>query len=135
MSEKKSYTGINIQWPISELILSGKKTIETRTYPIPEKYLNQEMLMIETPGKKGKFKARIVAIIKFTKCTKYVDKEDFYLDMDKHCVSPDSPWAWKDKNKYGWKVEVVKIFPSPITYAKKKGIKFTLDLNLSSLRV
>ena len=33
MGKKKSYVGINIQFPISQLIVDGKKTIETRTYP------------------------------------------------------------------------------------------------------
>lgn len=97
---KKTYTGINIQWPISELILSGQKTIETRTYPIPKKYLNQEMLMIETPGKNGKFKARIVAIIKFTDCFRYKNKKDFYKDSHKHFVTSSSEWAWGTKSKY-----------------------------------
>ena len=104
---KKTYTGINIQWPISQDILSGKKTIETRTYPIPEKYLNVEMAMIETPGKHGKFKARVVAIIKFTDYFQYKSKKSFYADKDKHLVTPDSPWAWQDKEKWGWKLQII----------------------------
>ena len=106
--EKKLYTGINIQWPISQSILSERKTIETRTYPLPLKYLNQEMLLVETPGAKGKFKARIIAIIKFTACFKYKSKKSFYEDYYQHLVDKESPWAWRDKEKYGWKVEVVK---------------------------
>jgi hypothetical protein len=111
---KRTYTGINIQWPITELILSGRKTIETRTYHIPEKYLNQEMLMVETPGKKGKFKARIVAIIKFTECFEYKNKKEFYKDSKNHCVTPDSEWAWLDKKKFGWKIELIKKIATPI---------------------
>ncbi|MDO9181319.1 MAG: hypothetical protein Q7U04_02870 [Bacteriovorax sp.] len=126
---KKIYTGINIQWPISELILSGKKSIETRTYPIPEKYLNQDMLMIETPGKNGKFKARIVAIIKFTECIEYRNKKEFYNDSDKHFVMPDSEWAWVDKKKIGWKVTVLEIFKLPKLAPTKKGIVFTKNIS------
>ena len=48
---------INIQFPISELILSGKKTIETRTYALPEKYIERDLYLIETPGSNGAFKA------------------------------------------------------------------------------
>ena len=125
---KKTYTGINIQWPISELILSGKKTIETRTYPIPEKYINQEMLMIETPGKEGKFKARIVAIIKFTECIEYKDKKEFYLDSGKHFVTPESEWSWQSKKKVGWKLKLIKIFKVPKKGPLKKGIVFTKNL-------
>ena len=120
----KTYTGINIQWPISEQITSGKKVVETRTYPIPEKYLNEEMAMVETPGPIGKFKARVVAIIKFTNCFKYIDKEDFYLDMDRHLVTPDSIWKWNDeKPKWGWEVQVVKVLIKPVT-TQQKGIVY-----------
>ena len=38
--------GINIQFPISQLILSGDKTVETRTYPIPERYLGVDLALI-----------------------------------------------------------------------------------------
>lgn len=128
---KKTYTGINIQWPISELILNREKTIETRTYPIPEKYLNQDMLMIETPGKNGKFQSRIVAIIKFTSCVKYKDQKEFYSHTNKHKVTKDSIWAWKDGDKYGWKLEVIKVFNRPITFNKPKGIVYTNNISIS----
>lgn len=132
MSEK-TYTGINIQYPISQLILEGKKTVETRTYPIPEKYLNQEMLLIETPGKEGKFKSRIVAVIKFTKCFQYKTKKEFYSQSDKHCVTKDSAWAWSNGEKWGWNVSVLKKIDPPQTYLGKKGIKFTLNINIKLL--
>jgi hypothetical protein len=129
----KVYNGINIQWPISEDILKGIKTIETRTYPIPEKYINCEMLLIETPGKSGNFVSRITGIIQFTACKAYKNKKEFYLDKSKHLVEKDSPWAWKDKPKWGWQVKVIKKFKKPITYTGQKGIIYTRDINLSSL--
>jgi len=125
---KKTYTGINIQYPISQLIVDGKKTIETRTYPIPDKYLNEEMALIETPGKTGKFKARVIAIIKFTECFQYKNKKEFYADSDKHCVTPDSDWAWTDGEKWGWKVSVVKNLPIQELKTIKKGIVYTNNL-------
>lgn len=132
--KSKIYTGINIQWPISEEITSGRKTIETRTYAIPEKYLNQEMLLIETPGKIGKFKARGVAIIKFTGCIEYKNKKHFYADLNKHLVDKKSEWAWTDKVKFGWQVELVKKLSPPIDLSSlRKGIVFTKDINLSSI--
>ncbi len=126
----KRYTGLNIQWPISELIKEGSKTIETRTYKIPEKHLNKDLLMIETPGPKGKFKAKIVAIIRFSKCLEYKTQKDFYKDTEKHCVTPDSDWAWKDKRKYGWVIEKIELLPEPKDINKRKGIVFTNDLSL-----
>jgi hypothetical protein len=126
--KKKTYTGINIQYPISQLILSGEKTIETRTYPIPEKYLGQDMLMIETPGKTGKFKSRIVAIIRFDECFHYKNSKEFYKDTKRHCVTPDSAWAWTDeKPKWGWSLKIKKIKTS-ILCSKKIGIRYTTNL-------
>ncbi len=127
---KKTFTGVNIQWPISELIVSGEKTVETRTYALPEKHLNQAMVLIETPGKQGKFKARMVAVIKFTDSFKYKSKTAFYKDIDRHKVTKDSLWAWSDeKPKWGWEVTVLKTFKAKEA-PKKKGIVFTKDISL-----
>ena len=127
----KLYDGINIQWPISQLIFEGKKTIETRTYSLPSTYLNKPILLIETPGKKGGFKSRIIAEIRFTSSFLYKDSLDFYLDQDLHFVSPHSEWAWKDKPKYGWKVEVIKKIDPPIE-CLKRGITFRKGIELDT---
>jgi hypothetical protein len=129
--KKKLYSGINIQYPISRLILSGEKTIETRTYPIPKKFLSQDMLMIETPGKTGDFKARIVAIIRFRKCFKYQNISEFYKDEKRHMVTPDSPWGWNNsKGKWGWSTKVIKIFSKPILLKQRSGIRFTSNIEI-----
>ena len=127
-SKKKTYPGINIQWPISELILSGEKTIETRTYPIPKKYINQEMVLIETPGPKGKFKARTRAIIKFTDCFQYKSKKAFYADFERHRVSKNSSWAWRDKPKWGWSIDLIQRVP--LKTISKKGITYTSYISI-----
>ncbi|MCB9093346.1 MAG: ASCH domain-containing protein [Halobacteriovoraceae bacterium] len=126
----KKITGINIQHPISELIVEGKKTIETRTYAIPPHLLNKEIALIETPGKTGKFKARIIAVIKFTKCYQFKTKKEFYSKSREHCVEKGSPWEWVDGEKWGWDVEVVKRLKSPQAISKRKGIKFTKDVEV-----
>ena len=123
--------GINIQYPISEDIISGKKTIETRTYNLPLKYLNKEMFLIETPGPSGKFKARITGIIKFTEIIRYKNAAEFYSDISNHLVEKSSPWAWKDKAKLGWKVQVVKQFSPAIPAPSKRGIIFTSKIKIS----
>lgn len=126
------YDGLNIQNPISELIADGRKTIETRTYPISKKYINKELILIETPGLKGNFKARAIAIIKITDCFKYPSKKKFYEDADKHFVTPNSPWAWKDKEKYGWRVEVIRTISPPQIITIPKGIIYTKNICLKS---
>lgn len=130
---KKILTGINIQYPISQLIISGEKTIETRTYPIPPSYINQEMALVETPGKDGSFKSRIIAVIKFGPSIEYSSKKDFYADSIRHCVTPKSVWAWDNsKGKWGWPILYLKILKSPIPLRNKRlGIKYTKDLEIT----
>lgn len=127
----KTYTALNIQWPISEMILNKEKTIETRTYPIPDKYLGKDLLMIETPGKNGNFKARVVAIINFSECKKYTSKESFYKETNLHCVTKNSEWAWTNKSKFGWKIEKVLILDKPFLAPPKKGIIFTNNISIT----
>lgn len=129
--KSKAYVGINIQFPISRLILSGEKTIETRTYPIPSGYINQEMILVETPGKSGKFKSRAIAIIKFGPSFEYKSEAAFYADSGHHCVDPNSPWAWDpQKGKWGWPVQVIKTFRAPKPVKQRLGIKFTKNIEL-----
>lgn len=89
------------------------------------------MLLIETPGESKDFKARITAVIKFTKCTPYINKKSFYKDTKKHLVGPRSKWAWQDKPKFGWHVEVVRFISPPILLSNlKKGIVYTKNIEL-----
>lgn len=129
-AQKRTYTGINIQFPISDLIISGQKTIETRTYPIPAAYVGKEMAIIETPGAKGEFKARIIGTVIFGDSFQYRSKIEFYKDSIKHKVTPDSPWKWADKPKYGWPIIKVKKLKEPKEAPKKKGIRYTVGIEL-----
>ncbi len=124
------YTGINIQWPISQLILSGEKIVETRTYDIPTKYLNVPMAMVETPGSEGNFKARTVAIVRFKSSFKYKNKTEFYKDSTRHLVTPESPWAWSDdKPKWGWEIEIIKLISPPVP-CQSKGIVYRKNVSI-----
>ncbi len=128
---KRKYTGINIQYPISQAIVEGKKTIETRTYPIPAHLVNQELLIIETPGKEGKFTARIIGSVVFGESFQYKTADAFYADTPKHLVTPDSVWAFSSKKpKFGWTVSQVRAFKKPLPAPKKKGIKFTKNIQI-----
>ena len=90
-------TGINIQCPFSHMLINGDKCVETRSYSLPKKYEGEELALIETPGKSGKFKARIIGTIIFSHSFQYSNEEDWKRDYNRHLVQPD--------NKiYGWKV-------------------------------
>lgn len=123
---KQSYPGLNIQFPISELIANGQKTIETRSYPLPKKFIGRPIALIETPGPAGNFKARITAIIQFDESFEYKTAREFYADEKRHRVTKDSPWRWRsDSKKFGWPVRVLKRLNRPTAPPEKRGIVFS----------
>lgn len=98
--------GINIQAPWARLILDGVKTIETRNYPTPVKYLHQWMWLIETPGKSRVFKSRVIGKVKFSRCKIYKNMSDFHSDFSSHMVdNGNSDFGWcEEKTKWGWEI-------------------------------
>lgn len=124
---KRKVPGLNVQWPISELLLSGDKTVETRKYPLPQRYRGVELAIIETPGpqgrKTGRTKAEIIGTIVFSDSFLYPSKKDFDQDFSRHQVEPNhSQFRFVSGTpKYGWVVkEVKKVKRSPAP--KKRGI-------------
>ena len=120
-------TGLNIQSPWSKLLIDGDKCVETRGYALPEKYEGEELALIETPGKYGKFKARIIGTITFSHSFKYPDKSAWQDDHARHLVSDkDDQFSWNEnKEKYGWVVSDVVKFDRPQSAPENKGIVFT----------
>lgn len=127
--------GINIQWPISQEILEGRKIIETRTYPIPNKFIGINLFFIETPGLKGNFKARIVGTIRFSGFKIYKDINEFRNDESKHLVEKGSEWDWKDKPKYGWIIDNIEVFNKKYLAPPKRGYVYTSKISLSQLSI
>ena len=121
-----------MQWPWSELLLSGKKTIETRTYPLPEKYKGIELALIETPGPRGKKeagieKARIVGTIVFGDSVEYTSEKQWRKDSKRHLVDiKDSQFSWekRDRHVWGWTVLKVTSLTNPAEVPKIRGIIF-----------
>jgi hypothetical protein len=107
------------------------KTVETRTYPLPSWLVGQEIIMIETPGRVGKFKQRMVAKIVFGEGFRYSNSKLFYADFERHQVCPDSPWAWKSGvGKWGWPIISIQLFEKPVPMTKRGGIVYAKDLQL-----
>lgn len=119
-------TGINIQSPWSRLLINRDKIVETRSYPLPEKYNNQELALIETPGKYGQFKSRIIGTITFSHSFKYGSKNEWLDDYDRHLVDKhDEHYGWKYyKPKYGWVVNNIVKFDNPFDPPRQRGIIF-----------
>ena len=120
-------TGLNIQSPWSSLLIDGEKSVETRSYPLPEKYEGVELALIETPGKRGLFKSRIIGTITFSHSFLYATKQEWLDDYNRHKVpDSDESYGWNPlRSKYGWVVCDVKKFDEPTPAPKKKGIIFT----------
>ena len=135
-SEKvKTFSGVHIQYPWSQLLLSGEKTVETRKYPLPKKFEDVSLAIIETAGKsKPTFKARIVGIITFSNSIEYKNFEDWKLDEKRHSVSVDNPiFAYKENvRKYGWVVKSVTKLKEPCLPPKKRGIVFALNCEIKA---
>jgi hypothetical protein len=119
--------GLNIQTPWSFLLINGNKSVETRSYPLPHKYEGVELALIETPGKSGKFKSRIIGTIIFSHSFQYPNERSWINDYSRHKVEQnDSQYGWNYiKPKYGWVVSHIKKFEEPIQAPKRKGIVFT----------
>lgn len=125
--------GINIQIPWSELLLSGQKTIETRHYPIPLKFIGVDLALIQTPGKRGNGKSMIVGSIRFSKCFQYESLDDWNKDYSKHLVSSDHPdFRWvTGKPKWGWVVESVRRARRLTSPPAPRGIVFSRECEVS----
>lgn len=118
-------TGLNVQIPWSRFLIDGCKSVETRSYPLPTKYEGVELALIETPGKYGDFKSRIIGTITFSHSFQYPDKQSWKDDYNRHKVEDDEFFNWNDKPKYGWVVSNFSKFDKPIDAPKRKGIIFT----------
>lgn len=103
------FPGINVQAPWARLLLEQQKQIETRTYQLPRKYVGQDLWLIETPGALGKFKARVIGVIRFSESKEYRTKKEFYEDSDLHLIYPDNQtYRWRaGVKKFGWIVDHV----------------------------
>lgn len=125
-------TGINIQSPWSQLLIEKIKCVETRSYPLPEKYEGEELALIETPGRYGDFKARIIGTIMFSHSFKYPDEKTWLDDFNRHLVSPKNEFfGWdSSKEKYGWVVSNVVQFNQAQQAPENKGIIFTKKCNI-----
>lgn len=123
-------TGLNIQIPWSRLLIWGDKSVETRSYPLPQKYEGVELALVETPGKYGRFKSQIIGTITFSHSFQYPDKQSWIDDYNRHKVEEGDEFCdWKeDKKKYGWVVSHINKFDEIITVNKKKGIVFTNEV-------
>jgi len=131
MPKYKQLDGINIQWPWSDLLLSGQKSVETRSYRLPKRLEGVELAVIETPGKRGRKdagveKARIIGTIIFETSYRYKNERHWKGEIDKHLVESSDPLFKfkKDKEKWAWVVKRIARLDKPVPPPIKRGIIF-----------
>ena len=126
-SQTVTLPGMNIQAPWVEAIVSGRKVIETRFYPMPRKWIDQPLAIIETPGKARHFKRRIAGLVLFEPSWCYADKAAFARDRTKHLVDPDDPrfgWQEDGKPKWAWPIHWVEVYQQPLPAGFRAGIRY-----------
>jgi hypothetical protein len=119
--------GINIQAPWAQAIVSGRKVIETRFYPLPKKWVGHPLAIIETPGKARHFKRRIAGLVIFGRSRCYADKASFAHDRPQHLVGPDDPlFGWRDdsKPKWAWPIRWVEAYRQSLPAEFRAGIRY-----------
>jgi hypothetical protein len=127
-SQPLTLPGINIQAPWAQAICAGRKVIETRFYPMPSKWIDQPLAIIETPGKTRRFKRRIAGLVAFAPSWRYADREAFVRDQTKHLVDPDDPlfgWQSDARPKWAWPVVWVAAYEQPLLPEFRAGIRYS----------
>ena len=90
--------GININnkyQPFTKQILNGQKTIETRSKPTLNPYVNQKVGIIKT----GQGPATLVGYVTFGKPKFYKNEKEFNKDHNKHLVDKNSPYYISNTGK------------------------------------
>lgn len=118
--------GLEMQYPWSDALLTGRKTIETRSYDLPVALLGKEIAIIETPqGNTGISSlgnivnltdskniavdtvAKIVGWCRFSSVIMYTSVLGFERDENAHLVAKSSGFGWNNDTTliYGWVVD------------------------------
>lgn len=105
--------------------MSGEKRVETRHYPLPQKYLRKPLALIETPGM-AKFKSRIIGVIIFDASYQYKSKDHWQSEMELHRIEESSSRFGYvfGKPKWGWRVQDVFALKQTVEPPKPRGIVF-----------
>jgi len=131
--------GLNVQWPFSQLLARGLKTIEVRGYPIAKSTVKfaagEEIWLVETVGQANHgaaalhaltaldprpSSARIVAAVTFADSREYAGLADFRADHARHCIAEGGAKDWGDsKPRFAWRVSRVRRLVEPIALPTK----------------
>jgi hypothetical protein len=109
--------------------MSGRKTIETRTYACPSGFVGVPLGLVATQRAKGE-KAALVGIVRIEGCQRYESVAAFRADEHRHLVTHGSDYDWVDRSKpkWGWTVLVLATCVAPFPLRGRRGIVWTREL-------
>jgi hypothetical protein len=124
--------GLELQSPWAELLLQGKKAIETRSYELPSALIGKRIDILRSVAGTARVSSlgNSIAVgsnltlppvqrlgwCTFERVIHYTDKSSFEADESSHLVTEKSGYAWKDgetKVVYGWRVGEYGIYKDP----------------------
>jgi hypothetical protein len=132
LGDKDAVFGLEMQLPWSRHLLECRKTIEVRSYPLPDELLGRRLYILESqPGVDGVStlgdmiylqsssnvdscsKCEIRGWCVFGSVKDYTSQDEFQRDQVHHLVSSSSGYSWKEETTkilYGWVVTDSKVF-------------------------
>jgi predicted transcriptional regulator len=120
---------LEVQSPFSQLILSGKKNIETRAYPLPLELIGIKILLCESQAgengiscigdevDKAKEGIKIVGEICISHCKEYKSQDEWDSERENHRVPEGSSYGWsptEEGRRYGWIIDKVVTYENPL---------------------
>lgn len=114
---------LEVRAPFAALLVTGAKTVETRSYALPERLVGRDLLVLATPAPRkdtGRAVASalpdaltavspcvVVGTVRFSRCVRYRSLYSWEQDKPRHKVADDSVWSWHNVPGpvYAWVVE------------------------------
>ena len=137
-----SLPGLRINWPSSQLILEGVKTVKARPSALGYRNLAQpevEMWLVETPSQTKAIsnawvlaggaavaprpdKAQIVGTVTFSRSHEYGSLRAFRADRKHHRISDGGHYDWDGRGRrHAWPVAVVRRLVRPVPQPSEIG--------------
>lgn len=123
---------LDVRRPWSQMLLRGDRTIECRSYPIPQSSIGHQMLILETMPSPLFWKSKdagvvpdetsgkFVGCLVFESCREYLSHQQWEADCGSHRVDPAATvgnFGWDEsKPMFGWVVAPgsITIFSTPV---------------------
>lgn len=120
--------GLNVQEPWASLIVSGDKTVETRTFACPQQYMNRPIGVVATQRESSPQSA-LIAILIIGDSFRYRDRLVFREGKHEHRVAKGSLYDWQDERpKWGWRVVILAAVDPEAIPLPRRGIVWTKNI-------